>query len=154
MKNCALSALASLLAFSSSVLAQDPTTAGGIVGPLPPTGVPCFKLQDTNQCVMAANQPTLINPYSPESFYFIDLNGTWVDQGGNRPTLYLFSDPNFSNGYAVSIFNLANRPDAHGYVVDGLTIKVLFIDDRELTGTIEARGTQISWSNNTVWRKQ
>jgi hypothetical protein len=47
-----------------------------------------------------------------------------------------------------------NRPDGFGYFVSASTIAIVFPDDREYTGTLEANGRTIRWSNNTVWNKQ
>lgn len=151
-------AIAGLALLASNAWAQDTpdepeAPQGDIAGPLPRVGVRCYKLQDVqNQCFIA--DKSLIN-YKNPVFNVIDLNGAWVDQSGNRPYIYLFSDSGSSSGYAISVdLSLMNRPNGVGYVVDGLTISVYFPDDSVFTGTIEQNGRQISWSNNTVWRKQ
>jgi hypothetical protein len=49
--------------------------------------------------------------------------------------------------------SLLNRPDGFGYFLNNGTIAIVFPDDRDYTGAIEANGRTIRWSNNTVWNK-
>lgn len=155
MKTRTFVTFAGLALFASSALAQETgISREDIVGPYsPPVGVACFKLQDPqSQCVVAGNP--IIN-YEHPKLNVIDLNGGWMDQGGNRPYIYLYGDSNYSSGYTIAVdLFLSNRPDGVGYIVDGSTISVYFPDDKDYTGKIEQNGRVIRWSNNTVWTKQ
>lgn len=150
-----LTFLASFALAASSALAQEaPEDSNtGIVGPLPPTGVNCYKLQDQpNRCVIAT-KPSTIN-YQTPTFNVIDLNGAWQDGSGKRPYIYVYGDSNAGAGHSIAFdLSLLNRPDGFGYISDATTLIAVFPDDRDYTGTIEANGKQIRWSNNTVWTK-
>ena len=49
--------------------------------------------------------------------------------------------------------SLLNRPDGFGYLKSASTLAIVFPDDRDYTGTIDANGRTIRWSNDTVWNK-
>src|SRR5262245_15110465 len=102
MKTFAFVVVSSLLAVASSGLAQETGIAtGDIVGPLPPVGPTCFRLQDpADQCVIAS--PTIVN-YSHPQFNVVDLNGAWRDQSGYQPYIYLYKDSNYAAGYTIAV---------------------------------------------------
>ena len=157
-----VSVLACLISLASGALAEDaaeleptPITQGDIVGPLPPVvgSLACYKLVDEPSFCALPETPKVVNYSVP--YNVIDLNGAWVDGSGYRPYIYLYSDPNAGAGYTIAVdLSLLNRPDGFGYFVNAKTIAIVFPDDRDYTGTIEANGRSIRWSNNTVWNKQ
>lgn len=156
-----VSVVVSIATLASGVFAQEsaqlaPTgiTQGDIVGPLPPVvgSLACYKLVDEPNFCVLPQAPRVVNYTVP--FNVIDLNGAWVGPGGERPYIYLYSDAQAGGGYSIAVdLSLLNRPDGFGYFVNGSTIAIVFPDDRDYTGTIEANGRSIRWSNNTVWNK-
>ena len=153
--------LLALATLTSGAFAQDtaqlaavPLTQADIVGPLPPVlgSIACYELVDEpNYCVLPES-PRIINHTIP--FNVIDLNGAWVGPGGERPYIYVYNQPSAGGGYTIAIdMSLLSRPDGFGYFVSGSVLGAVFPDDRDYTGTIEANGRSIRWSNNTVWNK-
>ncbi len=149
---------ASAVALVSSASAEDLTptgiSQGEIVGPLPPHvgSIACYELVDEPSFCVLPETPRIVNHTIP--FNVIDLNGAWEDQSGVRPYIYLYSSPSAGAGYTITVdLSLVNRPDGFGAFVGGSTISIVFPDDRDYTGTIEANGRTIRWSNNTVWNK-
>jgi hypothetical protein len=153
--------LISLATLTSGAVAQDgaalaPTgiTQGDIVGPLPPLLglLACYELVDEPNFCVLPDSPRIVNHTMPLNV--IDLNGAWTDQNGVRPYIYVYNQPSAAAGYTIAVdLSLVNRPDGFGYFVSGSTIAIVFPDDRDYTGTIEADGRTIRWSNNTVWTK-
>jgi hypothetical protein len=154
-----VSVLASIVTFSSGAVAQDTRDPsggdnGGIVGPLPParSSIACYKLVDEPSFCAVPETPHVVNLTSP--FNVIDLNGAWVGPSGERPYIYVYNEPGAAAGYMITVdLSLENRPDGSGYFPSGSTLSIVFPDDRDYTGTIDANGLTIRWSNNTVWNK-
>lgn len=116
------------------------------------SAVTCYKLvSPADQCAIVGKP--IVNFVNPV-FNVIDLNGAWAGPGDERPYIYLYGDAQYSAGYTLAIdMSLLNRPDGFGYFIDETTIQVVFPDDADYTGTVDANGT-IHWSNNTVWTKR
>jgi hypothetical protein len=76
-----------------------------------------------------------------------DLTGSWNAPGTTgHPFLSV-------TGTLINVdMATLGRPFAFGQVIDGVTIRVTFPDDRTYTGTLQAPN-RILWSNNTVWTK-
>ena len=162
MKTRLLVSVLALVTLTSAAFAEDTAqlapigiTKGDIVGPLPPVvgSIACYALVDEPNFCVVPETPHVVNYTVP--FNVIDLNGEWVGPSGERPYIYLYSEPNAGAGYTIHVdMSLLNRPDAFGYFVNASTLVVVFPDDRDYTGTIDANGRTIGWSNNTVWNKQ
>jgi hypothetical protein len=156
-----VSVLVTIVTLASGALAQGTAelapigiTQEDIVGPLPPLlgSIACYELVDEPNYCVVPESPRIINHTIP--FNVIDLNGAWVGPSGERPYIYVYNQPSAGGGYTIAVdLSLSNRPDGFGYFASGSTMAIVFPDDRDYTGTIEANGRSIRWSNNTVWNK-